>query len=191
LDTEPENPFARQDLLPERIAQHLRARIASGSVKPNQRLTELELTRQYDVSRVPLREAFRILATEGLISLAPHRGATVIPLSEKELRELFGARSAIEEFAARILAEDPAAHLVQELRALNRNMKAAVGSLRAGQFSFSRYARASLRKRFARLLLRASKGPFPSLPSGHGGCTEISWRFDQGTRAGSFGDRQG
>jgi DNA-binding GntR family transcriptional regulator len=129
LDTEPENTFVRQDLLPERIAQHLRARIASGSVKPNQRLTELELTRQYDVSRVPLREAFRILATEGLISLAPHRGATVIPLSEKELRELFGARSAIEEFAARTLAGNPTAPVVQELRALNRNMKAAVSKL--------------------------------------------------------------
>jgi DNA-binding GntR family transcriptional regulator len=53
----------------------------------------------------------------------------VIPLSEKELRELFGARSAIEEFAARTLAEGPAAPVVQELRALNRNMKAAVGRL--------------------------------------------------------------
>jgi DNA-binding GntR family transcriptional regulator len=127
LDTEAHNPFARQDLLPERIAQHLRARIASGSVKPSQRLTELELTREYDVSRVPLREAFRILATEGLISLAPHRGATVIPLSEKELRELFGARSAIEEFSARTLAGNPTAPVVQELRGLNRNMKTAVG----------------------------------------------------------------
>jgi DNA-binding GntR family transcriptional regulator len=129
LDTDSDNPFARQDLLPERIAQHLRARIASGSVKPSQRLTELELTREYDVSRVPLREAFRILATEGLISLAPHRGATVIPLSEKELRELFGARSAIEEFAARMLAENPTAPVVHELRTLNQNMKAAVGRL--------------------------------------------------------------
>jgi DNA-binding GntR family transcriptional regulator len=129
LDSESDNPFARQDLLPERIAQHLRGRIASGSVKPSQRLTELELTREYDVSRVPLREAFRILATEGLISLTPHRGATVIPLSEKELRELFGARSAIEEFAARTLAGNPTAPVVQELRALNRFMKAAVGKL--------------------------------------------------------------
>ena len=129
MDTESDHPFARPDLLPERIAEHLRERIASGSVKPSQRLTELELTRKYDVSRVPLREAFRILASEGLISLAPHRGATVIPLSEKELRELFGARNAIEEFAARTLAEDPDPHLVHELRALNRSMKAAVGSL--------------------------------------------------------------
>ena len=129
MDSEADHPFARPDLLPERIAEHLRGRIANGSVKPSQRLTELELTREYDVSRVPLREAFRILASEGLISLAPHRGATVIPLSEKELQELFGARSAIEEFAARKLAEDPDAHVIAELRALNRSMKTAVARL--------------------------------------------------------------
>ena len=119
--------FLRADLLPERIAQHLRAKIANGEIKPSQRLTELGLTREYAVSRVPLREAFRILATEGLISLAPHRGATVLPLSENELRELFGLRSALEEFAARVLAESANAKAAAgELRALNQRMKVAV-----------------------------------------------------------------
>src|SRR5262249_21107686 len=95
-------------------------------MKPGQRLTEQALTREYDVSRVPLREALRILATEGLISLSPHRGATVAELSEKELRELFGVRSAIEEFAARALAERPDVSLIGTLTELNQNMQAAV-----------------------------------------------------------------
>lgn len=118
--------FTRPDLLPERIARHLRAKIADGHVKPGQRLTEHVLTREYAVSRVPLREALRILATEGLITLAPHRGATVVALSETELRELFSVRSALEESAVRALAENPSAQVIAALRDLNGLMKAAV-----------------------------------------------------------------
>jgi DNA-binding GntR family transcriptional regulator len=129
VNAEASEQFPRADLLPERIAQHLRFKIANGEIKPSQRLTELGLTREYAVSRVPLREAFRILATEGLISLAPHRGATVLPLSENELRELFGLRSALEEFAARELAGSSNAQAtVTGLRALNRQIKEAVDS---------------------------------------------------------------
>jgi DNA-binding GntR family transcriptional regulator len=63
---------------------------------PGARLVEAELALAYGVSRVPLREAFRILATEGLVDLSLHRGATVRPLSGTELQELFGVRMAIE-----------------------------------------------------------------------------------------------
>lgn len=118
--------FTRPNLLPERIAEHLRGRIAGGHIKPGQRLTEQALTQEYAVSRVPLREALRILSTEGLITLAAHRGATVVGLSETELRELFGVRSAVEEFAARALAENPSARVVAALGQLNRQMKSDV-----------------------------------------------------------------
>jgi DNA-binding GntR family transcriptional regulator len=127
LDEVGTDRFSRPELLPERIAQHLRGKIAIGSVKPGERLTEQALTREYDVSRVPLREALRILSTEGLISLLPHRGATVAKLSEKELRELFGVRSAIEEFAARTLAGKSDRCAVEDLTYLNRKMQGAVG----------------------------------------------------------------
>jgi DNA-binding GntR family transcriptional regulator len=127
LDEVGTDRFSRPELLPERIAQHLRGKIAIGSVKPGERLTEQALTREYDVSRVPLREALRILSTEGLISLLPHRGATVAKLSEKELRELFGVRSAIEEFAARTLAAKSDRCVVEDLTDLNRKMQGAIG----------------------------------------------------------------
>ena len=126
LDISGTDGFSRPDLLPERIAHHLRRKISGGLVKPGERLTEQALTREYDVSRVPLREALRILATEGLISLSPHRGATVTELSEKELRELFGVRSAIEEFAARTLAEKGDRAALKELVDFNRRMQLAI-----------------------------------------------------------------
>ena len=75
-----------------------------GRLAPGARLVEAELALSCGVSRVPLREAFRILTTEGLVDLSLHRGATVRPLSETELQELFGVRMAIESFAAATLA---------------------------------------------------------------------------------------
>jgi DNA-binding GntR family transcriptional regulator len=78
------------------------------------------------VSRVPLREAFRILAQEGLLDLSLHRGASVRLLSDLELRELFGVRAAIEAFAAGAIARRRDAHIVARLRDILRRMRQAV-----------------------------------------------------------------
>jgi DNA-binding GntR family transcriptional regulator len=107
--------------LPERLAAWLREEILEERMAPGSRLVESELAACCGVSRVPLREAFRILAQEGLIELSQHKGATVRPLSETELRELFGVRSAIEAFAAAAAARNPAsavplAVLVEQMR---------------------------------------------------------------------------
>ena len=77
-------------------------------------------------SRVPLREAFRILAQEGLLDLSPHRGASVRPLSDRELRELFGVRAAIEAFAASVAARHRQAEVIAGLRDLVRRMREVV-----------------------------------------------------------------
>ncbi|MDB5377311.1 MAG: transcriptional regulator [Rubritepida sp.] len=75
------------------------------------------------VSRVPLREAFRILAQEGLLDLSLHRGASVRPLSDLELRELFGVRAAIEAFAAGAAARRRDTAVVAILRDVVRRMR--------------------------------------------------------------------
>lgn len=79
------------------------------------------------VSRVPLREAFRILAQEGLVDLSPHRGASVRPLSDLELRELFGVRVAIESFAAGSVARRRDMAVTAILRDRVERMRGAVG----------------------------------------------------------------
>jgi DNA-binding GntR family transcriptional regulator len=118
--------FARPDLLAERLSDWIRDEIVSGRMAPGERLVEQALAKRCSVSRVPLREALRIVASEGLLTLTPHRGAVVMPLSNLELEELFDLRMALEGFAAAAVARrQPAANL-SSLRRLNDTMAAFV-----------------------------------------------------------------
>jgi DNA-binding GntR family transcriptional regulator len=119
-------PFARPESLPHRLAAWLREDILDGRLEPGVRLVESELVLRSGTSRVPLREAFRILAQDGLLDLSPHRGASVRPLSDRELRELFGVRAAIEAFAAGVAARRGDAAVIAALRDLVRRMRQAV-----------------------------------------------------------------
>jgi DNA-binding GntR family transcriptional regulator len=120
------NSFERSDLLPTRLAAYLRGEIVAGRLKPGDRLVEQKIAASCGVSRVPLREAMRIIATEGLITISPHRGASVNLLSDEELIELFGARAAIEGFAAMSAALHRPAFAIKAMRKILERMKAAV-----------------------------------------------------------------
>lgn len=89
----------------DRVAEGLRDGILNNRYAPGQRLIEAELTRDFGVSRGPLREAFRRLDAEGLLEIIPHRGAVVRKLSFEETVELFQIRRALEPLAARLAAE--------------------------------------------------------------------------------------
>ncbi len=89
------------------VVERLRDDILRRWFAPGQRLVEKELTERFGVSRGPVREAFRRLAAEGLIELAPHRGALVRRLSLREMQELFAIRCELEALAARLAAQAP------------------------------------------------------------------------------------
>ncbi len=118
--------FAKPDLLPERLADWLRDQIVVGAFPPGTRLVEQVLCKQAGVSRVPMREALRILVADGLIVLEAHRGATVTPLSDQELDDLFGMRIALEGFASSEAARLQPCASLPELRALVQQMRDAV-----------------------------------------------------------------
>ena len=118
--------FVRADLLPERLADWLRDEIATGSLRPGERLVEQVLCKRAGVSRVPLREALRMVASDGLVTLAPHRGATVTPLSRTELEELFGLRIALEGYATGLAARSCSVKQSAGLRTLIEQMRQAV-----------------------------------------------------------------
>jgi DNA-binding GntR family transcriptional regulator len=83
------------------IARHLREAIIRGELAPGERVNELKLTRTLVLSRSPVREAIRILAAEGLLTIEPHRGAHVRPVSDEDLEEIFDVRLMIESHGLR------------------------------------------------------------------------------------------
>lgn len=117
------SPFPRPDLLPERLADWIRSEIVAGRMAPGERLVEQTLAKRCNVSRVPLREAMRIVAGQGLLVLEPHRGAVVTRLSESELIELFDLRMALEGFAAAAAARRSPAPDLSALRRMNGAME--------------------------------------------------------------------
>jgi len=84
----------------------LKKSIENGSFAPGQRLIEAELTKDYGVSRGPLRETFRRLSAEGIIDFVPNRGAVVKKFSRKEITDIFLIRQVIEGLAARLATEN-------------------------------------------------------------------------------------
>lgn len=88
--------------LPDLIYSWLREQIFSGSLRPGTVLRQAQLAKRFDVSRVPLREAFSRLQAEGLIVLRPRRGFAVVSLNPSEIAEIFELRMVIEEYAATV-----------------------------------------------------------------------------------------
>ena len=83
------------------IAEALRQRILSGELPAQARLRQDALATEFGVSHIPVREALRHLAAEGLVTLRPHQGAMVSPLSADEARELLEVRAILELQALR------------------------------------------------------------------------------------------
>ncbi len=84
------------------VADLLRESIAVGKIAAGSRLVESEVANQLNISRGPIREAFRILETEGLLKSHPGRGSYVIQTSERDIREVYSLRCLLEEEAFRL-----------------------------------------------------------------------------------------
>lgn len=82
--------------LADRAQDFIRHRITSGALVPGDRIKEREVSEETGISRIPIREALRGLATEGFITLSPKRGAIVTTLEPKDLEEIFEVREALE-----------------------------------------------------------------------------------------------
>jgi DNA-binding GntR family transcriptional regulator len=100
-------PVAPVESLPLRdvVREKIRTRIAEGIWAPGFRLVERDLAEEFDVSRVPVREALRALESEGFVELLPRRGAVVRDLTRTVVADLFDIRQVLEGLAARTVAE--------------------------------------------------------------------------------------
>lgn len=104
----------------QRVASALRRDILSGAFSPGQRFTEEVLSEHYQVSRVPVREALRVLEAEGFVTITPYKGASVSVVTPQDAADLFAVREVVEELAvrraARTRTEADVAHLREVVR---------------------------------------------------------------------------
>ena len=131
------SPIARRPLH-EEATDRLRDLIVQGTLAPGSRLNERLLTAQLGVSRTPLREAFKVLATEGLVELLPNRGAIVSPIDPVRVAETLAVMGALEALAGELACARASDGQLNEIRSLHQEMLAnhARGDL-AGYFKFN------------------------------------------------------
>jgi DNA-binding GntR family transcriptional regulator len=124
--------------LHEEAADRLRDLIVQGRLAAGARLNERLLTAQLGVSRTPLREAFKVLATEGMVELLPNRGAIVSQMDPVRLSESLAVMGALEALAGELACANASEAQLNEIRALHYEMLAyhARGDL-AGYFKFN------------------------------------------------------
>ncbi len=91
----------------QRVYDSTKEQILSGRLAGGSLLSEVEVARQLHVGRTPAREAFVRLEAEGLLSLLPHRGAIVTPMTPADMVELLEVRESLEVSAVRLLARHP------------------------------------------------------------------------------------
>jgi len=85
--------------------QRLRQEIADGVIRPGEPLRQSDLAKRYGISPTPLREALRLLESEGTVEYSPHRGATVTRVSEQRMQDLYALRARSEELGTQLCAE--------------------------------------------------------------------------------------
>jgi DNA-binding GntR family transcriptional regulator len=121
-------PIVRRSLHDE-VASRVRDMIIEGSLAPGARIYEEQLAKTLGVSRTPMREALKTLASEGLIELAAARGALVRRFSPKDVRDMLDVLAVLESWGAPHAGKAASDEQIAELRALHDRM---VGFFQAG-----------------------------------------------------------
>jgi GntR family transcriptional regulator, gluconate operon transcriptional repressor len=119
-------PLDAPKSLAEDAADRIRETILSGGFPPGEHLVEARIAQQLNVSRGPVREAFKLLRSEGLVEEEPRRGTFVVRLEASDVLEIYQLRAAIEGRAARLLAASRPASAIEELRDRSATIEAAI-----------------------------------------------------------------
>lgn len=110
----------------EEVAELLRQRIFQRELEPGSWIDELKIAQEFGISRTPLREAIKVLAAEGLVTMKVRRGAYVTEVNEKDLRDVYHLLSLLESDAAGEVADHATAAHLQEIQALHDELEKAV-----------------------------------------------------------------
>ena len=117
------------------LIEQIRSRIISGELAPGELIPETALAEEFNVSRTPVREAFKVLQMEGLVHIRPRVGTFVHEPSRREIVEMFQIKESLEGLAASLMARRGD---IPELEALQRNVEDSDAAASAGDSA--RYA---------------------------------------------------
>jgi DNA-binding GntR family transcriptional regulator len=107
------------------VAELLRQRIFKRELEPGSWIDELRIAEEYGISRTPLREALKVLAAEGLVTMKVRRGAYVTEVSANDLADVYHLLSLLESDAAGVVATKATDAELIELQALHADLEAA------------------------------------------------------------------
>ena len=107
------------------VAELLRQRIFKRELEPGSWIDELRIAEEYGISRTPLREALKVLAAEGLVTMKVRRGAYVTEVSANDLADVYHLLSLLESDAAGVVATKATTAQLAELKALHAELEAA------------------------------------------------------------------
>ena len=104
------------------LVGRLQTLIINSELKPGTKVPEKQLCEQFGVSRTPLREALKVLASDGLVRLEPNRGAWVTQVTVEEVEEVFPVLGALEALSGELACKHISQAEIEEVRALHAQM---------------------------------------------------------------------
>ncbi len=127
-----ESSIAEHQPLPDKIANFVREAIIVGKLKPGEKVSEANLAEELHISRTPIREAIRMLESEGFVSIIPRRGTIVSEFSLEDLYEYFQIKACLEAFAAASVVDLLTDRDLSKLKRLNEEE---MNVIKVGDFS--------------------------------------------------------
>ncbi|MES2025976.1 MAG: GntR family transcriptional regulator [Pseudomonadota bacterium] len=121
-NSSPDMPRMERQRLHDAVVEHLQRLIIEGVLAPGMKLNEREVCERLGISRTPLREAMKVLASEGLIDIVPNRGAFVSKMNDTEVWEAFEMMSGLEALSGELAAERISPAEIADIKALHQAM---------------------------------------------------------------------
>lgn len=136
----------------EKVYDFLKEKVLSGHYKPGERIIIREVSEQLGVSDIPVREALKKLAADGLIEIKSHSGARVAPLNIDNLEEIFLIRIELETLSTRLAVKAATAEEIDSLEQLVNNMEESITKHNIADYT-------KYNREFHQRLYRASHAP--------------------------------
>ncbi len=127
MSTAEATPSLSRRALYQDVAERLRQQIFNRELEPGSWIDELKLCAAYGISRTPLREALKVLAVEGLVTMKLRRGAYVTEVSRDDVAQVYHLLALLESDAAGLVADRASADQLAQLQALHEQLENQAG----------------------------------------------------------------